>query len=91
MFGNLGNSQKIIADVLGDYLNSFVVGLHCGRPFLQRADRLRLRQGPFLRQVGIHTGIALATATPAVLPVVIIYLVVQRQIIRGIAMSGMRR
>ncbi len=42
------------------------------------------------RSSGIHTGVALATATLAILPVMIIYLVLQRQIIRGIAMSGMK-
>ncbi|WP_170322884.1 carbohydrate ABC transporter permease [Acrocarpospora macrocephala] len=42
------------------------------------------------RSTGIHTGVALATATMAVLPVMIIYVILQRQIIQGIAMSGMK-
>jgi multiple sugar transport system permease protein len=42
------------------------------------------------RSQGIYTGVALATAVMAILPVMIIYLLLQRHIIRGIATSGMK-
>src|SRR5882724_83955 len=42
------------------------------------------------RSQGIYTGVALATAVMAILPVMIIYLVLQRHIIRSIATSGMK-
>jgi multiple sugar transport system permease protein len=42
------------------------------------------------RSQGIFTGVALATAVMAILPVMAIYLVLQRHIIRGIAMSGLK-
>src|SRR3954462_8123332 len=42
------------------------------------------------RSQGIYTGVALATAVMAILPVMIIYLVLQRHIIRGVATSGMK-
>lgn len=42
------------------------------------------------RGSGIHTGIALATAVMAILPVIVVYLFLQRYIIRGIASSGIR-
>jgi ABC-type glycerol-3-phosphate transport system permease component len=38
----------------------------------------------------IAVGVALATATLAVLPVIVIYVVLQRYIIRGITLTGMR-
>jgi ABC-type glycerol-3-phosphate transport system permease component len=38
----------------------------------------------------IFVGVALATAALAVLPVVVIYIVLQRHIIRGITLTGMR-
>ncbi|MBO3749275.1 carbohydrate ABC transporter permease [Streptosporangiaceae bacterium NEAU-GS5] len=55
-------------------------------------DMYTVTQGLALsgRSTGIHTGVALATATMAILPVMIIYLLLQRQIIRGFAMSGMK-
>lgn len=42
------------------------------------------------RASGIFTGVALATASLAILPVVIIYLLLQRHIIRGVMTSGMK-
>jgi ABC-type glycerol-3-phosphate transport system permease component len=42
------------------------------------------------RSQGIFTGVALATAALAIIPVVVIYLVLQRHIIRGIALTGMK-
>ena len=42
------------------------------------------------RSQGIYTGVALATAVMAILPVMVVYLVLQRHIIRSIAMSGMK-
>jgi multiple sugar transport system permease protein len=42
------------------------------------------------REAGILTGVALATATLAVLPVILVYLVLQRWIIRGVATSGLK-
>jgi ABC-type glycerol-3-phosphate transport system permease component len=39
---------------------------------------------------GIYTGVPLATAVMAILPVMIIYLLLQRHIICGIAASGMK-
>jgi multiple sugar transport system permease protein len=39
---------------------------------------------------GIYTGVALATAALAILPVVVVYLLLQRHIIRGIALTGMK-
>lgn len=42
------------------------------------------------RSQGIFTGVALATAAMAILPVLVVYLFLQRHIIRGIAMSGMK-
>ena len=38
----------------------------------------------------IYVGVALATATLAVLPVVVIYIVLQRHIIRGITLTGIK-
>jgi multiple sugar transport system permease protein len=42
------------------------------------------------RSGGIFTGVALATAAMAILPVMVIYLLLQRHIIRGIVMTGMK-
>lgn len=42
------------------------------------------------RGTGIHIGIALATAVMAILPVIVVYLFLQRYIIRGIASTGIR-
>jgi multiple sugar transport system permease protein len=42
------------------------------------------------RSQGIYTGVALATAVMAILPVMAVYLLLQRHIIRGIAMSGLK-
>lgn len=42
------------------------------------------------RSQGIYTGVALATAAMAILPVMVIYLVLQRHIIRGIVMTGIK-
>jgi multiple sugar transport system permease protein len=42
------------------------------------------------RSQGIYTGVALATAVMAILPVMIIYLLLQRHIIRGIATTGLK-
>jgi len=39
---------------------------------------------------GIHVGVALATAALAVLPVVVIYVILQRHIIRGITLTGIK-
>lgn len=42
------------------------------------------------RDSGIYTGVAMATASMAILPVIIAYIVFQRWIIRGIATTGTR-
>ena len=42
------------------------------------------------RGTGIHTGVALATAVMAILPVIVLYLFLQRYIIRGIAATGIK-
>lgn len=42
------------------------------------------------RAQGINVGVALATATLAIFPVVIMYLVLQKHIIRGVTMSGLK-
>jgi multiple sugar transport system permease protein len=42
------------------------------------------------RASGIHVGVALATAVMAILPVIIVYLFLQRYIIRGIASTGIK-
>ncbi len=42
------------------------------------------------RSQGIFTGVALATAALALIPVIAIYLALQRHIIRGIALTGMK-
>ncbi|NYE19036.1 carbohydrate ABC transporter permease [Microbacterium immunditiarum] len=42
------------------------------------------------RASGIQVGVALATATLAILPVVFAYIVLQRHIIRGITMGGLK-
>lgn len=42
------------------------------------------------RSQGIYTGVALATAAVALIPVIVIYLLLQRHIIRGIALTGMK-
>lgn len=42
------------------------------------------------RSQGIFTGVALATAALALIPVIVIYLALQRHIIRGIALTGMK-
>lgn len=42
------------------------------------------------RAQGINVGVALATATLAVLPVIVMYLVLQKYIIRGVTMSGLK-
>jgi multiple sugar transport system permease protein len=42
------------------------------------------------RSSGIYTGVALATAAIAVLPLIILYLFLQRYIIKGIMLSGMK-
>lgn len=42
------------------------------------------------RSQGIFTGVALATAALAIMPVILIYLALQRHIIRGIALTGMK-
>lgn len=39
---------------------------------------------------GIYTGVALATAAMALLPVMVVYLLLQRHIIRGVTLTGMR-
>jgi ABC-type glycerol-3-phosphate transport system permease component len=40
------------------------------------------------RSQGIFTGVAMATAAIAVVPIIIVYLILQRQIIRGVTTSG---
>lgn len=42
------------------------------------------------RASGIHAGVALATAVMAILPVIVLYLFLQRYIIRGIASTGIK-
>ncbi len=42
------------------------------------------------RSQGIFTGVALATSAIAILPLLILYLFLQRFIIRGIAVSGLK-
>jgi len=42
------------------------------------------------RSQGIFTGVALATSTIAILPIMILYLFLQRYIIRGIMLSGLK-
>ena len=42
------------------------------------------------RSQGIYTGVALATAVMAILPVIILYLILQRYVIRGFTTSGMK-
>ena len=42
------------------------------------------------RSQGVYTGVALATAVMAILPVMILYLLLQRHIVRGIATTGMK-
>jgi multiple sugar transport system permease protein len=42
------------------------------------------------RSSGIYTGVALATAAMAILPLVVLYLVLQRFIIRGIMLTGLK-
>ena len=39
---------------------------------------------------GTHTGVALATATLAVVPIILVYLLMQRFIVRGIASTGIK-
>jgi multiple sugar transport system permease protein len=39
---------------------------------------------------GTYTGVALANAALAILPIVILYLLLQRFIIRGIMLSGLK-
>lgn len=39
---------------------------------------------------GVYTGVALATAAMALLPVMVVYLLLQRHIIRGVTLTGMR-
>jgi multiple sugar transport system permease protein len=63
-------------------------------PLLVISDRqmYTVTQGLALaaRSQGIYTGVALATAVMAILPVMAVYLLLQRHIIRGIAMSGLK-
>ncbi len=63
-------------------------------PLLVTSDRdlFTVTQGLAMagRGQGIYTGVALATAVMAILPVILVYLVLQRHIIRGIATSGMK-
>jgi multiple sugar transport system permease protein len=63
-------------------------------PLLVISDRdmYTVTQGLALagRSQGVYTGVALATAVMAILPVMAVYLVLQRHIIRGIAMSGLK-
>jgi multiple sugar transport system permease protein len=40
------------------------------------------------RSQGIFTGVAMATAAIAIVPIIIVYLILQRQIIRGVTTSG---
>jgi multiple sugar transport system permease protein len=42
------------------------------------------------RASGIFTGVALATAGLAIMPVIVVYLVLQRHIIQGVATSGLK-
>lgn len=42
------------------------------------------------RSQGVFTGVALATSALAILPIVVLYLLLQRYIIRGIALSGLK-
>ena len=42
------------------------------------------------RSQGIFTGVALATSAIAILPIMILYLFLQRYIIRGIMLSGLK-
>jgi ABC-type glycerol-3-phosphate transport system permease component len=42
------------------------------------------------RSSGIFTGVALATAALAVLPLIVLYLIMQRYIIRGIMLTGLK-
>lgn len=42
------------------------------------------------RSQGIYTGVALATSTMAVLPIIVLYLLLQRYIIQGVTLSGMK-
>jgi multiple sugar transport system permease protein len=42
------------------------------------------------RQQGIYTGVAMATAAMAIIPVLLAYIVFQRWIIRGVAMTGVK-
>lgn len=42
------------------------------------------------RAQGIYTGVALANATLAILPIILLYLLLQRYIIRGITLTGLK-
>jgi multiple sugar transport system permease protein len=42
------------------------------------------------RSQGIYTGVALATSAIAILPIMILYLFLQRYIIRGIMLTGLK-
>jgi multiple sugar transport system permease protein len=42
------------------------------------------------RGQGIYTGVALATAALAIVPLIVVYLVLQRQIISSVATSGIK-
>jgi multiple sugar transport system permease protein len=42
------------------------------------------------RSQGVFTGVALATSALAILPIVVLYLLLQRYIIRGIALTGLK-
>ena len=43
------------------------------------------------RRSGIYTGVALATAVMAILPVIVAYLFLQRYVIRSVVSSGSER
>jgi ABC-type glycerol-3-phosphate transport system permease component len=42
------------------------------------------------RSQGVYTGVALATSTMAILPIIILYLLLQRYIIQGVTLSGLK-
>jgi multiple sugar transport system permease protein len=63
-------------------------------PLLVTSDRnmYTVTQGLAIagRGQGIYVGVALATAVMAILPVIVLYLFLQRYIVRGIATSGLK-
>jgi multiple sugar transport system permease protein len=59
---------------------------------ISNPDRYTVTQGLAAagRSQGVYTGVALATAALAIVPVVVVYVILQRQIIQGVTTSGLK-